>query len=52
VQSKLYGQHEDKDLVNHSGICIVIAATKYDTFKEADPEVKKVRWLWFLSINL
>ncbi|KAJ9532928.1 hypothetical protein QJQ45_018044, partial [Haematococcus lacustris] len=50
AKSKLYSQNEDKDAVWHSGISLVIAATKYDSFKNADPEVKKVmartlRWL-------
>lgn len=26
----------------HSGIALVIAATKYDALRDADPEVKKV----------
>ena len=43
TQNKLYSQNEDKDLVAHSGISLVIAATKYDAFRDADPEVKKVR---------
>ncbi|KAL6746086.1 hypothetical protein V8C86DRAFT_2954357 [Haematococcus lacustris] len=50
AKSKLYSQNEDKDAVWHSGISLVIAATKYDSFRNADPEVKKVmartlRWL-------
>lgn len=44
AQSKLYSTNEDKDTVWHSGVSIVIAATKYDAFKDQDPEVKKVRW--------
>ncbi len=43
LQSKLYSQNEDKDIVWHSGVCLVIVAAKYDTFRDADPEVKKVR---------
>jgi hypothetical protein len=42
TQSKLYGHNEDKDVVNHCGVPIVIAATKFDTFQGADSEVKKV----------
>lgn len=42
-QNKLYSANEDKDLVYHSGISLVIAATKYDAFKDADSEVKKVK---------
>ncbi|GLC38707.1 Cytoplasmic dynein 2 light intermediate chain 1 [Pleodorina starrii] len=42
AKSKLYSANEDKDAVYHSGISLVIAATKYDTFKALDPEVKKV----------
>lgn len=42
-QSKLYGHNEDKDVVQHTGISLVIAATKYDAFEGADSEVKKVR---------
>mmetsp|Transcript_19135 Transcript_19135/g.32887 ORF Transcript_19135/g.32887 Transcript_19135/m.32887 type:complete len:414 (-) Transcript_19135:1059-2300(-) len=50
AKSKLYSANEDKDIVYHSGISIIIAATKYDTFKDQDPEVKKVmartlRWV-------
>lgn len=42
AKSKLYSANEDKDAVYHSGISLVIAATKYDAFKNQDPEVKKV----------
>ncbi|EFJ46628.1 cytoplasmic dynein 1b light intermediate chain, D1bLIC [Volvox carteri f. nagariensis] len=42
AKSKLYASNEDKDAVYHSGISLVIAATKYDVFKTSDPEVKKV----------
>ncbi|KAG2482769.1 hypothetical protein HYH03_018309 [Edaphochlamys debaryana] len=42
AKSKLYAANEDKDNVFHSGISLVIAATKYDNFKGADPEIKKV----------
>ncbi|PNW79047.1 hypothetical protein CHLRE_09g398882v5 [Chlamydomonas reinhardtii] len=42
AKSKLYSANEDKDTVYHSGISLVIAATKYDAFKNQDPEVKKV----------
>lgn len=42
AKSKLYAQNEDKDQVYTSGISLVIAATKYDVFKNEDPEVKKV----------
>ncbi|GFR53154.1 hypothetical protein Agub_g15875 [Astrephomene gubernaculifera] len=42
AKSKLYASNEDKDAVYHSGISLVIAATKYDEFKTQDPEVKKV----------
>lgn len=42
AKSKLYSQNEDKDVVWHSGISIVIAATKFDMFKDEDAEVKKV----------
>mmetsp|Transcript_14748 Transcript_14748/g.36790 ORF Transcript_14748/g.36790 Transcript_14748/m.36790 type:complete len:415 (-) Transcript_14748:151-1395(-) len=50
AKGKLYSQNEDKDVVWHSGISIVIAATKYDAFRDADPELKKVmgrtlRWI-------
>ena len=31
-----------QDIVYQSGVAIVIAATKYDTFRDLDPEVKKV----------
>lgn len=41
-QSKLFSHNEDKDVVWHSGISLVIAATKYDAFRDADPELKKV----------
>ncbi len=42
-QNKLYSGNDDKDVVYHSGISLVIAATKYDAFRDAEPEVKKVR---------
>ncbi|KXZ48452.1 D1BLIC protein [Gonium pectorale] len=42
AKSKLYSANEDKDAVYHSGISLVIAAAKYDTFRTQDPEVKKV----------
>lgn len=42
-RTKLYSQHEDKDLINCSGISIIIAATKWDTFRDSiDPEGQKV----------
>lgn len=50
-QTKLFSQHEDKDSVSCSGISIVLAATKWDSFmNSADPEVQRVlarslRWL-------
>jgi hypothetical protein len=46
LQSKLYGSNEDKDVVAHTGIAIIIAATKYDTLHNQDPEVKKVHHEW------
>lgn len=30
AKSKLFGGNDDKDVVYHSGIALVIAATKYD----------------------
>uniref|UniRef100_A0A7S0RPS7 Cytoplasmic dynein 2 light intermediate chain 1 n=1 Tax=Pyramimonas obovata TaxID=1411642 RepID=A0A7S0RPS7_9CHLO len=40
---KVFGaQHEDKDAVTHTGISLVIVATKYDSFKDHDAEVKKI----------
>mmetsp|Transcript_27351 Transcript_27351/g.73958 ORF Transcript_27351/g.73958 Transcript_27351/m.73958 type:complete len:401 (-) Transcript_27351:855-2057(-) len=42
AKAKLYNHNEDKDMVNHTGVPIVIAATKYDTFHGSDSEVKKV----------
>lgn len=42
AKSKLYGQNEDKDIVWHSGIALVIAATKWDAVRDEDPEIKKV----------
>mmetsp|Transcript_35465 Transcript_35465/g.89428 ORF Transcript_35465/g.89428 Transcript_35465/m.89428 type:complete len:410 (+) Transcript_35465:79-1308(+) len=40
---KLFGSnHEDKDTIDHTGIAIVIAATKYDTFQNVDAELRKV----------
>mmetsp|Transcript_17177 Transcript_17177/g.54938 ORF Transcript_17177/g.54938 Transcript_17177/m.54938 type:complete len:387 (-) Transcript_17177:65-1225(-) len=40
---KFFGaQHEDKESVLHSGISVVIAATKYDKFKDEDAELRKV----------
>ncbi|MEW5319720.1 MAG: hypothetical protein WDW38_010856 [Sanguina aurantia] len=42
AKSKLYSGNDDKDAVYHSGISIVIAATKYDMFKDKDPEQKKM----------
>ena len=38
----LYGTNEDKDEVYHSGISIIIAATKYDTIVHHDAELRKV----------
>lgn len=51
AKNKLYSANEDKDLVYHSGISLVIAATKYDVFMDQDPEVKKIigRTLRFLA---
>lgn len=42
ARSKLFNQCEDKDIIWHSGISIVIVAAKYDTLRDEDPEVKKV----------
>lgn len=42
AKSKLYAASPDKDMVYHSGISLVLAATKYDAFRNHDPEVKKV----------
>jgi len=52
AKNKLFGkEHKDKDLVYHSGISLVLAATKYDALSEMDPEMKKVvaRTLRFLA---
>ena len=49
AKSKLYAQNEDKDQVYTSGISVVIAATKYDAFKDEDPEIKKVMSRWASS---
>eukprot|EP00891_Asterochloris_glomerata_P002938 jgi/Astpho2/2938/fgenesh1_pg.00050_%23_172_t len=35
-------QHDDADLVQHTGVAIVIAALKDDTFRSSDAEVRKV----------
>mmetsp|Transcript_8241 Transcript_8241/g.23674 ORF Transcript_8241/g.23674 Transcript_8241/m.23674 type:complete len:415 (+) Transcript_8241:330-1574(+) len=48
---KLFGPaHEDKEAIDHTGIALVIAATKYDTFQDSDAELRKVmartlRWM-------
>jgi len=40
---KVFGpQHEDKDAVQHTGVSLVIIATKYDTFRDVDAEVRKI----------
>mmetsp|Transcript_6563 Transcript_6563/g.11852 ORF Transcript_6563/g.11852 Transcript_6563/m.11852 type:complete len:256 (-) Transcript_6563:30-797(-) len=40
---KLFGSsHEDKDSIDHTGIALVIAATKYDSFQNTDAELRKV----------
>jgi len=40
---KVFGAtHEDKDAVFHTGVSLVIVATKYDTFRDMDAEVKKI----------
>lgn len=40
---KVFGTtHEDKDSVFHTGISLVIVATKYDMFRDMDAEVKKI----------
>ena len=42
AKSKLYSANEDKDVVYHSGVALVLAATKYDAVRDMDPEMKKV----------
>lgn len=49
---KFWGGHPDKDAVKHSGISIVVAATKYDAFQNQDSECRKVRLLEFLNGTL
>mmetsp|Transcript_19674 Transcript_19674/g.42749 ORF Transcript_19674/g.42749 Transcript_19674/m.42749 type:complete len:403 (+) Transcript_19674:323-1531(+) len=51
AKGKLFSQNEDKDIIYHSGISLVLAATKYDTFRDFDPEMKKVmaRTLRFIA---
>eukprot|EP00854_Cymbomonas_tetramitiformis_P017965 gene17965-21396_t len=40
---KVFGSsHEDANSVVHTGISLVVAATKYDTFKDGDAEVRKI----------
>jgi dynein light intermediate chain 2, cytosolic len=39
---KLFNGHEDKDVVYHSGVSMVVVATKYDAFRDQDPECKKL----------
>ncbi|KAK9808766.1 hypothetical protein WJX72_003222 [[Myrmecia] bisecta] len=34
--------HEDNDTINHTGISIIVAATKHDTFRNEDAEVRKI----------
>mmetsp|Transcript_4581 Transcript_4581/g.11313 ORF Transcript_4581/g.11313 Transcript_4581/m.11313 type:complete len:434 (-) Transcript_4581:147-1448(-) len=52
---KVFGANHDDakevGVISHSGVTVVIAATKYDAFKNADAELKKVmsRTLRFLA---
>mmetsp|Transcript_10736 Transcript_10736/g.14608 ORF Transcript_10736/g.14608 Transcript_10736/m.14608 type:complete len:398 (-) Transcript_10736:111-1304(-) len=40
---KMFGlKHDDKDSIVHTGISLVIVATKYDTFRDHDAEVRKI----------
>lgn len=51
AKARLFGGNEDKDTVYHAGVPIIVAATKYDLFKDQDVELKKVmaRALRFLA---
>lgn len=51
AKKALYGSNEDKDVVYHSGISIVIAATKYDHFMSHDPEMCKVDYTLMLYLS-
>ncbi|GMH33018.1 hypothetical protein BSKO_00852 [Bryopsis sp. KO-2023] len=42
ARKALYGGNEDRDVVEHSGISVVVAATKYDKFMNQDAELCKV----------
>lgn len=41
-KAKLFAKHEDREAVAHSGISLVIAATKWDAWRDQDAECKKV----------
>lgn len=43
AKNKFWAGHEDRDAVEHSGISIVVAATKHDAFRNQDAECQKVR---------
>eukprot|EP00803_Ostreobium_quekettii_P004627 evm.model.scf_672.3 EVM.evm.TU.scf_672.3 scf_672:14722-17919(-) len=42
AKKALYASNEDRDAVHHSGISLLIAATKYDAFARQEPELQKI----------
>ena len=52
AKKALYGANEDKEEVYHSGISLIIAATKYDTFVHHDAELRKVMFLYCHSATM